>query len=157
MRVGKAERSGWILNAFRRYGWLEVGQDVEYERKKESSMILDQGEELVIISNTKVKVLIAISYLTLCDPMDYSPPGSSVHRILQARILGRVAIPFSVDLPNPGMIPRSPLQEDYLVHCRDILYHLRYQGSSIINWGRLLEGQIWGGNQNILHILSDDC
>ena len=31
-------------------------------------MILDQGEELVIISNTKVKVLIAISYLTLCDP-----------------------------------------------------------------------------------------
>ena len=27
------------------------------------------------------------SYLTLCDPMDCSPPGSSVHRILQARIL----------------------------------------------------------------------
>ena len=89
-------------------------------------MILDQGEELVIISNTKVKVLIAISYLTLCDLWTiYSPPGSSVYRILQARILGRVAIPFSVDLPNPGMIPRSLLQEDYLVHCRHILYHLR--------------------------------
>ena len=27
------------------------------------------------------------SCLTLCDPMDYSPPGSSVHGILQARIL----------------------------------------------------------------------
>ena len=30
-----------------------------------------------------------------CDPMDHSPPGSSVHRILQARILEWVAIPFS--------------------------------------------------------------
>ena len=96
-------------------------------------MILGQGEELIIISNTKVKVLIAISYLTLCDSMDYSPSGSSVHRLLQARILERVAIPFSVDRPNPGMIPRSPsMQEDYLVHCRNILYHLRHQGGPII-------------------------
>ena len=35
------------------------------------------------------------SYLTLCDPMDCSPPGSSVHGILQARILEWVAMPFS--------------------------------------------------------------
>ena len=35
------------------------------------------------------------SCLTLCNPMDYSPPGSSVHRILQARILAWVAISFS--------------------------------------------------------------
>ena len=34
-------------------------------------------------------------YPTLCDPVDYSPPGSSVHGILQARILQWVAIPFS--------------------------------------------------------------
>ena len=32
---------------------------------------------------------------TLCDPMGYSPPGSSVHEIFQARILEWVAIPFS--------------------------------------------------------------
>ena len=31
--------------------------------------------------------------LTLCDPVDCSPPGSSVHGILQARILERVAMP----------------------------------------------------------------
>ena len=37
----------------------------------------------------------AQSCLTLCDPMDCSPPGSSVHGILQARILEWVAIPFS--------------------------------------------------------------
>ena len=35
------------------------------------------------------------SCMTHCDPMDCSPPGSSVHGILQARILEWVAIPFS--------------------------------------------------------------
>ena len=35
------------------------------------------------------------SCLTLCDPMNYGPPGSSVHGISQARILEWVAIPFS--------------------------------------------------------------
>ena len=34
------------------------------------------------------------SCLTVCDPMDYSLPGSSVHGILQARILESVASPF---------------------------------------------------------------
>ena len=43
----------------------------------------------------KQKVLVAQSYLALCDPMDYNPPGSSVLGILQARILEWVAIPFS--------------------------------------------------------------
>ena len=33
-------------------------------------------------------------YPTLCDSMDCSPPGCSVHRILQARIMERVAMPF---------------------------------------------------------------
>ena len=42
----------------------------------------------------KVKVLVTQSCLTLCDPMDYSLPGSSVHGILQARILEWVAFPF---------------------------------------------------------------
>ena len=40
----------------------------------------------------KVKMLVAQSCLTLCDPIDCSPPGSSVHGILQARILVWVAI-----------------------------------------------------------------
>ena len=43
----------------------------------------------------KVKVLVAQSFLTLGDPMDCSPSGSSIHGILQARILEWVAIPFS--------------------------------------------------------------
>ena len=39
--------------------------------------------------------LVTQSHLTLCDLMDCSPPGSSVHGILQARILECVAISFS--------------------------------------------------------------
>ena len=56
-----------------------------------------------------VKLLVAQSCLTLCDPMDCSPPGSSVHGILQARVLGWVAISFSRKYPNPGVEPESPL------------------------------------------------
>ena len=42
-----------------------------------------------------LKVLVAQSCLTLGNPTDCSPPGSSVHGILQARILEWVAMPFS--------------------------------------------------------------
>ena len=41
------------------------------------------------------------SWLTLCDPMDYHLPGSSVHGISQARILEWVAIPFSRGSSQP--------------------------------------------------------
>ena len=40
-------------------------------------------------------VLVAQSYPTLCNPMDCSPPGSSVHDMFQAKILEWVAISFS--------------------------------------------------------------
>ena len=50
---------------------------------------------LIYTSNICMCVVITQLCLTLCDPMDYSPSGSSVHRILQARIQEWVAIPFS--------------------------------------------------------------
>ena len=43
-----------------------------------------------------VCMLVVHSCLTLCDPMDYSLPGSSVHGISQARIMEWVAIAFSM-------------------------------------------------------------
>ena len=46
--------------------------------------------------------------LTLCKPMDCSPPGSSVLGILQTRTLEWGAIPPPGDLPNPGIELRSP-------------------------------------------------
>ena len=42
-----------------------------------------------------IKVSVSQSCLTLCDPTDYSLPGSSVRGILQARILEWAAMPFS--------------------------------------------------------------
>ena len=50
------------------------------------------------------EVKVTQSCPTLCNPMDYT-----VHGILQARILEWVAFPFSRELPNPGMEPRSPI------------------------------------------------
>jgi len=60
--------------------------------------------------------LVAQSCPTLCHPMNYSPPGSSAHGIFQTRILEWVAMPFSRDLPNPGIESMSPaLQTDSLL------------------------------------------
>ena len=48
-----------------------------------------------LLQKGKVKMLVTQMFLTLCDPVDCSPAGSSVHGILQARILEWVAMPFS--------------------------------------------------------------
>ena len=67
-------------------------------------------------------VLVAQLCLTLCIPMACSPPCSSVHGILQARVLELVAISFSRGIfPTQGLNPG-------LLHCRQILYHLNHQG-----------------------------
>ena len=51
----------------------------------------------------------AQSCLTLCDPTDCSPSGSSVHGIILARILEWVAISFAGDFSDPGIEPASPV------------------------------------------------
>ena len=55
----------------------------------------EAGIVLPQVLRGKIEVLVAQSNLTLCDPMDHSLPGSSVHGSLQARILEWVAISFS--------------------------------------------------------------
>ena len=54
-------------------------------------------------TGVKVKVKVAQLCLTLCNPMDYKVQG-----IFQARMPECIAVPFSRDLPNPGIKPRSP-------------------------------------------------
>ena len=64
-------------------------------------------EELGDLQSVRAKLLQLC--LTLCNPMDYSLLGSSVHGISQARTLEWVAISFSGALPDPGIEPTSPL------------------------------------------------
>ena len=86
----------------------------------------------------------AQSSLTLCDPTDCSPPGFSVHGILQARILEWVAI---------SSYRGSSQSRDWThvswVSCigRQVLYELRYCGSHsspIVTDRSAHRGQLWG-------------
>ena len=74
----------------------------------------------------KVEVLVAQSFLTLCHPGDCSLPASSVHVILQARILEWVAISFSRGSSWPK---GSNLG---LPHCRQIFHCLSHQGQHTV-------------------------
>ena len=70
--------------------------------------------------------LVARSCPTLCNPMDCSPPGSSVHGISQARILEWVAISFSRGIfPTQGLNPCLLC----LPHYKQILYLLSHRRS----------------------------
>ena len=64
------------------------------------------------------------SVLSLCDPVDYSPPGSSVH----GDAPGKNAGVGSLSLIQ-GIFPQGVNRG--LLHCRHILYQLSYQGSHV--------------------------
>ena len=59
-------------------------------------------------------VLVAQLCPTLCNPMDCTLPGSSVHGILQERYWSGLSFPSPVDLPDPRIKPRSALQASSL-------------------------------------------
>ena len=59
------------------------------------------------------EVKVTRSCPALCDHMDCSLPGSSVHGILQARYWSGFPFPSPGDLPNPGIEPRSPALQAY--------------------------------------------
>ena len=59
-------------------------------------MLMEFGAfDIILVISAAAAAKLLQSCPTLCNPIDGSPPGSSVHRILQARILERVAISFS--------------------------------------------------------------
>ena len=65
-----------------------------------------------------------MSCLSLCNPMDYSPPGSFVHGDYPGKNTGVGCHALLQGIfPNQGLNPG-------LLHCRQILYHLSHQGSS---------------------------
>ena len=83
----------------------------------------NKSQPLLLISRT-LKKKFGLAYLwcmqaqscpSFCDPMDCSPPGSSIHGILHARILEWVAICYSRGSSEP--------RDRNRISCRQILYH----------------------------------
>ena len=73
--------------------YISTCQELQYEK-------ITYSEALIIIVTQLCP--------TLCHPVDCSPPGTSGHGILQARILEWVAISFSGDISDSGIKPVSP-------------------------------------------------
>ena len=109
----------------------------------------------------------ALSCLTLCDPMDCNPPGSSVHEIFQAGILEWVAIPFfwvcswprdwtrpPSPSPIPGVYPNScplsqwchPTISSSVVPFSSCLQSFPASGSFPMSWLFTLCGQSIGAS-----------
>ena len=97
-----------------RSGWR---REESKRRNKKSNQRLRRPEMKV------VKLLVAQSCPTLCDPMDCSPPGSSVHGDSPGKNPGvGVHAHLHRIFPTQGLNPGLP-------HCRQFLYHLSHQGS----------------------------
>ena len=72
---------------------------------------------------------------TLCDPVDCSPRGSSVHEDSPGKNTGVVCHALL-----QGIFPTQGLKPGHL-HCKWILYHLRYQGSPQVMAKMVLPGR----------------
>ena len=94
--------SGWLQLAFYMILWYSENQHNKYfdpcfsfEYLQESCVLCQHTWNYVPVLN------FAQSCLILCNPMDHSPPSSSVHRTFQARILEWVAISYSRGYSRP--------------------------------------------------------
>ena len=106
-----------------------VIQDSSFKKETAGLLIPGYFEAVDIINDYQVLCLVTQSCLTLCNPRDCSPLGSSVHgdslgkntRAGCHALLQRI---FPTQGSNPG-----------LLHCRRILYQLRHKGSpKILEW-----------------------
>ena len=91
----------------------------------------------IYIYTRKVQVLVGQSCPTLCDPMDCSPPGSSVYGILQERMFG-----VGSHSLLQGIFLTYGLNPHFL-HFRRILDHLSHQRSPICVYLYILKLIIW--------------
>ena len=99
----------------------EIGLTVpRYSKKLRRERHTGGFQQEVTLQRVRVTVLIVQSCPTLRNPMDHSPPGSSVQEILQVRMGSHALLQgiFRTQGSNPS-----------LLHCRRILYRLSHQGS----------------------------
>ena len=108
----------------------------DYENKKSESSEL----AVCLCACVCVCVLVTLSCLTFCDPVDWRPPGSSVHGILRARILSRLPFPPPGDLQTQGSNP-------HLLHWQADSLLLSHQESSMFSLGvsQQLQGNEYAG------------
>ena len=134
--------------------WLLPGH-FRFHKPMDKKMSLSQQAHRPWSSGDSCCCLVAKSCLTLCNPMDCSPPGSSVHGISQARVLVWVAISFS----RGSSQPRDRTQVSYI--SRWILYHWATReaqeliGLPLNNGGR---GEyIWPPGYLLWHLVGISC
>ena len=90
-------------------------------------LLLWQADSLPLSHGSPCACLLSYPLcLTLCDPRDYSTPGSSLFGIFQARIWSGCPFPPPGTLPDPGIELMSPMSSAL---GRQILYYLRHHGS----------------------------
>ena len=93
------------------WGKLQIHPTVTSRHEDTWKVFMAVIKEILISCNWRVAVVVFVTQLclTLCNPMDCSLPGSSVHGILQVRIVQGVAIPFS----RGSSWPRDQTQVSY--------------------------------------------
>ena len=105
-----------LIFAFPKYVFYPSGANFVYTLGKQPNLTL-----LSCLSGK------SLHHVGLCDSMDCSPPGSSVHGILQARIREWLTMPSSRGLPcpPPGDLPNLWLELTSHISCigRRVLYH----------------------------------
>ena len=89
---------GWQSVSFMGTGWCHF---IGLLEGPESRVMMLGDIGMIALSPCHIHCMHAQSCLALCDPMDCNPPGSSVHGILQARILEWVAMPSSRGSSQP--------------------------------------------------------
>ena len=115
LKRGNAHRwASWIRMVFLWAFWMFRRSEVELHKPSGSTSL---------IVMCAVLCLIAQSYLTLCNPMDYSPPGSSVHGDSPGKNTG-----VGCHALLQGIFP-SQGSNPGLLHCRRILYQLSHKES----------------------------
>ena len=105
-----------------------------------SSKITADGDSVQFSSVTQ-------SCPTLCDPMDHSSPGSSVHGIFQARVLQWGAIAFSVALTRWTFVGKV-MSLLFNMLCRLVITFLRRSKCLLISWLQSPSAVIFGAPKN---------